>query len=215
MANIGILGGTFDPIHKGHLALGRQAYEQFHLDAVWFMPSNHPPHKRDHAVTAGSLRLEMVQLAICGIPGFVGSDFELHREGNTYTANTLSLLTEKFPQDRFYFIIGADSLYEIENWYHPERVMALAALLVAVRPYEQDHPSLDQQIFRLNQKYGAEIHKIHFHEMAVSSEEIRRAAASGASIDAWVPKNVADYIRARGLYSGRAAVRAERSACNG
>ena len=146
MADIGILGGTFDPIHKAHLALGRQAYEQFHLDAVWFMPSNHPPHKKDHSVTAGEIRREMVSLAVRGIPGFVCSDFELRREGNTYTAKTLSLLSKEFPGDRFYFIIGADSLYEIESWYHPETVMALAVLLVAVRPYEQDHPSLEQQI---------------------------------------------------------------------
>ena len=131
MADIGILGGTFDPIHKAHLALGRQAYEQFHLDAVWFMPSNHPPHKKDHPVTAGEIRREMVSLAVRGIPGFVCSDFELRREGNTYTAKTLSLLSKEFPGDRFYFIIGADSLYEIENWYHPETVMALAVLLVA------------------------------------------------------------------------------------
>ena len=200
MADIGILGGTFDPIHKAHLALGRQAYEQFHLDAVWFMPSNHPPHKKDHPVTAGEIRREMVSLAVRGIPGFVCSDFELRREGNTYTAKTLSLLSKEFPGDRFYFIIGADSLYEIESWYHPETVMALAVLLVAVRPYEQDHPSLEQQICRLREKYGARIHKLHFHEMEVSSEEIRKAAADGRPIDDWVPSPVAQYIKARGLY---------------
>ena len=203
MANIGILGGTFDPIHKAHLALGRQAYEQFHLDAVWFMPSNHPPHKKDHSVTAGEIRREMVSLAVRGIPGFVCSDFELKREGNTYTARTLTLLSEAFPGDQFYFIIGADSLYEIESWYHPEIVMSLAVLLVAVRPYEQAHPSLEQQISRLRERYGARIHKIHFHEMEVSSEEIRRAAAAGKPIDAWVPRAVIQYIEARGLYRNK------------
>ena len=142
----------------------------------------------------------MVSLAVRGIPGFVCSDFELRREGNTYTAKTLSLLSKEFPGDRFYFIIGADSLYEIENWYHPETVMALAVLLVAVRPYEQDHPSLEQQICRLREKYGARIHKLHFHEMEVSSEEIRKAAADGRPIDDWVPSPVVQYIKARGLY---------------
>ena len=117
MAKIGILGGTFDPVHNGHLALGKQAYEQFKLDEIWFMPSGHPPHKKSRLVTQGKEREDMVKLAIASVSYFVYSDFELKREGNTYTAQTLTLLREAYPQHEFYFIIGADSLYEIEQWY--------------------------------------------------------------------------------------------------
>ena len=110
MANIGILGGTFDPIHKGHLALGQQAYEQFKLDQIWFMPSSLPPHKRAQKVTEGTERQDMVKLAIRDYPWFQYSDFEFRRHGNSYTAQTLMLLKEAYPHDEFYIIEGADSL---------------------------------------------------------------------------------------------------------
>jgi len=115
MAEIGIMGGTFDPIHNGHLMLGRQAYEEYHLDEVWFMPSGNPPHKKDHLVTDAALRCKMVRLAIEGFPKFRLSEFEVQRTGNTYTAETLRLLHLHYPEHRFYFIVGADSLYEIER----------------------------------------------------------------------------------------------------
>ena len=123
MARIGIMGGTFDPIHNGHLQLGRQAREEYHLEQVWFMPSGQPPHKKDHAVTDAWTRLEMVRLAIAGQKGFSLSDFEIRRPGNTYTAQTLKLLSEAYPENLFYFIIGADSLYDIEKWYRPDLVV--------------------------------------------------------------------------------------------
>ena len=95
------------------------------------MPSGHPPHKQDHPVTEGEKRWDMVRLAIAGNPHFAYSDFELQRPGYTYTAQTLALLQEAYPEHTFYFIIGADSLYQIEGWYHPEQVMARATLPVS------------------------------------------------------------------------------------
>lgn len=200
MAKIGILGGTFDPIHNGHILLGRQAYEEYRLDRVWFMPSGTPPHKRDHRVTEGTLRRDMVQLAIEGVPYFAYSDFELKRPGNTYTAQTLRLLREAFPDDAFYFIVGADSLYQIEHWYHPEQVMAGATLLAAGREYEEEHRSLDQQIAYLTTRFGARIRKLHCGEVDISSAGLRRMAARGEDIRPYVPAAVADYIRLNGLY---------------
>ena len=109
MKRIGIMGGTFDPVHNGHLLLGRQARSEYGLDEIWYMPSHIPPHKKDHRITDGKDRLAMLELALEGIPFFSVSDFEMKREGNTYTAQTLELLKEEYPEDKFYFIIGADS----------------------------------------------------------------------------------------------------------
>jgi nicotinate-nucleotide adenylyltransferase len=200
MAKIGILGGTFDPIHNAHLALGAQALKQFDLDQIWFMPSGTPPHKRDRKVTDGIVRSEMVKLAIAGVPSFVYSDFELKREGNTYTAQTLSLLKETWPQHEFYFIIGADSLYQLETWFHPELVMERTVLLVAGRPYNEEHRSFEEQISYLEQKYHARIYPIDFGEIGISSEEIRKKAANGDDFRPEVPEAVADYIEEHRLY---------------
>ena len=205
MAKIGILGGTFDPVHNGHLALGKQAYEQFKLDEIWFMPSGHPPHKKSRLVTQGKEREDMVKLAIASVSYFVYSDFELKREGNTYTAQTLTLLREAYPQHEFYFIIGADSLYEIEQWYHPELVIKQAVLLAAARPYEKEiavtASARDiEKSNDLQEKFDARIGVIRFEEMDVSSRQIRKAVALGQSIKDLVPGPVAGYIRIHGLY---------------
>lgn len=201
MEKIGILGGTFDPIHRGHLQLGEKAYQQFRLDSVWFMPSGNPPHKKDHRVTEGALREEMVKLAIADTPYFLYSDFELKRQGNTYTAETLELLCQIYREDQFYFIIGADSLYQIEQWFRPERVMELAVLLVAGRPYGPTHRPLEEQISYLAARYHARIHPILCPEMDISSEDIRKNISTGKSIHGYVPDEVEKYIINRGLYS--------------
>lgn len=203
MAKIGIMGGTFDPIHNGHLSLGRQAYKEFGLDEIWYMPTGQPPHKTDHKVTDTRYRCDMTRLGIEGEEEFCFSDFEVRQEGYTYTARTLKLLREQYPQHEFYFIIGADSLYEIEHWYHPREVMSQACLLVARREYEDAGYSLEKQIRYLTEKYNARIYMLHFRRMDISSEELRRWAAVGKSIRAYVPKAVADYIEAHHLYQKR------------
>ncbi len=201
MAKIGILGGTFDPIHLGHLQLAEQALEEYCLDCVWFMPSGQPPHKTDHLVTPGEYRQDMVRLAIEGNSRFVYSDFELKRPGNTYSAQTFALLTEEYPYDTFYFIIGADSLYQIEKWYQPQEVMARTVLLAARREVEGEHRSFCQQIRYLEQTYGARIRALHCPEMDVSSAGLRRMAAQGADIAPYLPPKVAAYIRSHRLYA--------------
>ena len=106
MRRIGILGGTFDPVHNGHLLLGEQAYREYGLDEIWFMPSHVPPHKKDHLITDGAARIRMLELATESIPYFTVSDFEMGREGNTYTAQTLALLKEAYPDIEVYFHRG-------------------------------------------------------------------------------------------------------------
>lgn len=200
MANIGIVGGTFDPIHNGHLLLGRQAYEEYHLDAIWYMPSGQPPHKKSRIITDAKSRCDMVSLAIQGNNHFFLSEFETARAGNTYTAQTLKLLKEAYPEHEFSFIIGADSLYEIEHWYHPEQVLSSVTILVAEREYPKEHPSVDWQIAYLTEKYSCDIRKLHCEELDISSEEIRRMIRCGEEISEYVPEKVGEYILCRHLY---------------
>jgi len=200
MADIGILGGTFDPIHNGHLLLGKQAYQEYHLQEVWFMPSGQPPHKKDHLVTAAADRCEMLRLAIAGYPYFRLSEFEINRSGNSYTAQTLTLLQEEHPEHRFFFIIGADSLYEIEHWYRPEDIMRRVTLLVAGREYDRGACSIEEQIRHLEDKYQARIHLLHCREMDISSHELRNVAVRGNHLCKYVPEAVENYIISHKLY---------------
>lgn len=200
MAKIGIMGGTFDPVHSGHLLLGKQAYLEYNLDFVWFMPSGQPPHKKNRHVTDSFHRCAMVRLSVEEEPAFMFSDFEVSRKGSTYTAQTLSLLKEAYPQHCFYYIIGADSLYEIESWYQPEQVLTSVPFLVANREYSEIHLPLNSQIQYLTDRYGADIHLLHCKEMDISSKEIRQAVRDGKSIENCVPAAVREYINSHYLY---------------
>ncbi len=200
MATIGIMGGTFDPIHNGHLMLGRQACEEYHLDQVWFMPSGHPPHKTDHHVTNAGDRLSMVCLAIADEPRFRCSEFEIQRAGTTYTAQTLKLLAEAYPEHQFFFIIGADSFFEIEKWYHPREVMERVPLLVAKREYPDAPCTMEEQKRHLERTYQADIRFLHCAEMDVSSGELRRMVQEEKDVRHFLPAAVADYIDRYGLY---------------
>ena len=200
MGNIGIMGGTFDPIHNGHLMLGEQAYKEYQLDEVWFMPSGHPPHKKNQNITDPNIRLTMTQLAIEGKTGLVSSDFEVRRNGSTYTAQTLRLLRKAYPQHQYFFIIGADSLYEIENWYEPDQVLSQAVILAARREYEDARLSMEQQIAYLSTRYKADIRILHCKEMEISSAMLRERIAGGLSVSEYVPSKVLTYIKDQGLY---------------
>ena len=202
MSNIGIMGGTFDPIHNGHLQLGQQAYQEYGLDQIWYMPSGRPPHKTDHKVTDIKDRCEMTKLAIKQYPHFVFSDFEVNLGGNSYTARTLELLKKEYQEDTFYFIIGADSLYQIETWYHPEKVMKQTTLLVAGREYSHSHLDIDEQIAYLIRTYEAKIYRLHCPEMDVSSAQLRDMIREGKSISRYLPPSVDEYISTHALYAG-------------
>lgn len=204
MKRIGIMGGTFDPIHIGHLMLGRQAFYEYQLDQVWYMPSRQPPHKKDHRITSSEERLEMVDLAIQEFPYFILSDFELKRtQGNTYTSDTLQLLKKIYPDTEFFFIVGADSLYDIEKWHHPEMVLKLAIILVAEREDPRNAAyqiTLETQIHYLREKYKARIYRLHCKEMTIASEEIRCLIENGQSVEDLLPEAVEAYIKKHRLY---------------
>lgn len=201
MKRVGIVGGTFDPIHYGHLMLGRQAFEEYHLDEVWYMPSRQPPHKKGHDISSVRDRAFMILLAIRDIPCFLFSDFELKRKGgNTYTADTLSLLADTYPETEFFFIVGADSMYEIESWYRPDLVLSQVTILAADRDYEDDRLSLEQQINYLCSKYNAKIFKLHCREFDAASAEIRSRIAEDKTVKGLLPQPVEQYIKDCGLY---------------
>lgn len=201
MKRVAILGGTFNPIHNGHLKLAENALRQFELDSCWFMPAPNPPHKEGVVSTEFFHRLAMVHLAISSCHAFSASDFEAGLEGKSYTSRTLSLLSEKFPETEFYFVVGADSFYELERWHEPAKVLRLATLIVADRDYDKNHASLEAHASHLQTKYGARILFIHAEEIDISSARIRRLFASGKrGAERLLPKAVYNYIQTHHLY---------------
>ena len=199
---IGIMGGTFDPIHIGHLILAEKAYEELDLDEVWFMPSGNPPHKQNRAGRASDKqRVEMVRRAIADNPHFRLSTEEMHPDGYTYTYETLERLHEKYPDYIYYFIIGADSLFNFDTWMEPERICHEAVLVVATR----DHTplrELDQQMQLLSQKYNGNFIRLDTMNIDVSSELLRSWHESGQSLRYYVPQPVISYIEKNDIYKG-------------
>lgn len=197
---IGIMGGTFDPIHYAHLSLGRCAKTELQLDEIWFMPAGDPYLKHGRGVTPAADRAAMTALAIQDEADFRLSRLEMEREGETYTADTLSILHERYPNVHFYFILGSDSLYQLEHWHAPDRILHLATIVAARREYEHEARSFEEQVRYLTTRYGADIALLSFEESPISSTEIRKRVTAGEDITALVPPKVAKYIKEHHLY---------------
>lgn len=197
---IGILGGTFDPIHVGHLILAERAYYQFGLDEVMIMPSGNPPHKRNRMNRASlEERIEMVRLAIEDNPHFTLSLADAHEMGYSYTRETLEELTAQNPDVEYYFIMGADSLFTFEEWKDPDKIAKLAVLVAAVRDHVSDQ-SMELQIEHLQQKFGANIQVLDAPNMDVSSRMLRDWIKEGKSVRYYLPDAVIAYIKNTELY---------------
>ena len=155
---IGIMGGTFDPIHNGHLMLGRAALEAFELDKVWYMPNGNPPHK-DTALSGTDVqdRVEMVRLAISSCKKFRLETYEANRNDVSYSYRTMEYFKGIYPEDDFYFIIGADSLFMIDQWVHPERLFPTCTILAAYRDEINTREAMEEKIHELKEKYHARI----------------------------------------------------------
>ena len=197
---IGIMGGTFDPIHMGHLILGEKAYEQLGLDEVWFMPSGNPPHKINRTGRASDKqRVEMVRRAIAGNPHFVLSLLEMHEEGYTYTFRTLEMLKKQNPDTDFYFIIGADSLYNFHTWMKPERICQACTIVVATRNHTSTK-ELDQKIESVSRTFGGTFLRLDTMNIDVSSEMLRSWVKERKSLRYYVPDSVIAYIEEQEIY---------------
>ncbi len=197
---VGIMGGTFNPIHMGHLMLAEKAREEFSLDQVLFMPSGISYLKANETILPGEDRFKMVSLAVQENPHFAVSDLEIRREGNTYTWETLEALHRESQSVRYTFLMGADSLFQIENWLYPERIFATCRLGVAIRD-DMDAEACQRKAEQLMQAYGAEIVILKNRRIDISSTDIRERIEQGRDIRYLVPDSVREYILEQHFYS--------------
>jgi nicotinate-nucleotide adenylyltransferase len=190
---VGIYGGTFDPIHIGHLLVGQEVFLQCGLDHLVFMPSGIPPHKEYEGLATADDRAEMVRLALNGHDHFVVSAFELERSGKSYTVDTLRTLIQQMGDGvELFLIIGADNAVDMPSWYEPETVLGLAQVLVAERP------GFDQG--QIDPILKAKMQFVKTPLLEISSTAIRERVRAGLPIRYWVPDAVADYIFTHQLY---------------
>lgn len=198
---LGFFGGTFDPIHYGHLLLAESCREQCGLDRILFMPAETSPHKRHHVVANGRDRLEMVRLAIAGHEAFEVSTLELDRGGISYTAETLEALHAEFADAIWTLLMGADSLHDFPAWHRPADICRLAQLAIVHRP---DSPQVDTSVIRdllPPEPYGARPPiVVTMPAIGISSSDIRARVLSGRSIRYQVPRAVEMYIQTQQLY---------------
>ncbi len=189
---LGILGGTFDPIHLGHLILAEQLTEKLKLDKVLFIPSASPPHKDLNEVSDAKVRFEMTKSAVEDNHIFSVSDIELKREGKSYTVVTIQKLKKLYPDSELYLLGGSDILDEIKTWREPQRIYELIKVVIGVRPgfnkIEKENEFLKRSII------------VQINGLEVSSTQIREKVKKGKSIKYLVPTKVEEFIRAKGLY---------------
>ena len=197
---LGLFGGTFDPIHLGHLILAESCRESCRLDRVWFVVAGAPPHKRGERTSVAD-RLEMVRIAIAGHPAFEVSELDAHRPGPHYSVETLEHVHRERPEDELFFLIGADSLADLPAWRQPERIAALATVVVVDRPASvQDQPLLTR--WPDLGPAARPFERVPIPPIGIASSDLRRRVAEGRSIRYQVPRGVEAYIDAHRLYLG-------------
>lgn len=198
--HIGVFGGTFDPVHLGHLILAEQCREQARLDRVLFIPAARPPHKLEKPLTPFHHRVEMLSLAVAGNPAFAVDELEKDRPGPSYTADTLEELRRRFPDAGLTLLIGSDCLPDLAYWRDPSRIAALADLLIMARP---GWPVADLDALRASLHLTAELQLrqvVQAPMLDVSSRDLRARAAEGRSLRYLVPRAVECYVLAHRLY---------------
>lgn len=195
---LGILGGTFDPIHIGHLRIAEAVYERIALEQIIFIPAFVPPHKvgQDYALAAH--RYAMTELAVKPYPHFAVSDMELRRSGVSYTVDTLRELRQIYPDKELYFIIGADSVAQLHTWNSINEMLQLATFVAAGRPGYDG--VMEEMVQHLGAAAAERIMLLHTPEYDISSTEIRTRLHEGASLAGLVPRAVEQYINAHNLY---------------
>ncbi len=199
---IGVLGGTFDPVHLGHLAAARQLRERAELAEVWLMPNCQPPHRSEQPQASAGHRLEMVKLAVTGLPAIRASDLEVRRGGLSYTIDTLGQLAREFPHQSFAWLLGSDAALGIREWHEADAVLQAAELVVFNRPSLDVDPD---QLYALGFPPD-QTRIVRVATPALAAHEIRERIASGLPVDDLVPRTVADYIHEHRLYGAKRRV---------
>ncbi|PLX93136.1 MAG: nicotinate (nicotinamide) nucleotide adenylyltransferase [Desulfuromonas sp.] len=210
---IGILGGTFNPIHFGHLHIAEEVMVACGLDQVWFVPTCQPPHKSLAEEVSFAQRLEMVNAAIAGDGRFLACDMEGRRGGKSFSVTTLELLREQYPEHEFFFIMGLDSFREVGSWKSYHRLFELAHIVVTARPGFTGDPRqllpvaiadrfcYDADAEKLRHDAGFTVIFVSHTSRDISSTRVRQAVADGEAIDGLVPAAVIDCIDCHHLYT--------------
>jgi len=198
---LGLLGGTFDPVHLGHLLVAESCREQLRLDEVWFIPAAVPPHKQQQTLSPGATRVEMLKLAIGGHEAFRVSEIELNRGGVSYTVDTLNAVRVVRPDDEVFLLLGADSLADLPTWRDPQRICELATIATVGRP---DAPELNYsplaEFVEPAKLAAIKRCRVEMPPIGISSRDLRRRAAEGRSLRYQVPRAVEQYILVNRLY---------------
>jgi nicotinate-nucleotide adenylyltransferase len=198
---LGIFGGSFDPVHFGHLILAEQCREQAQLDRVLFIPSARPPHKADHGLTPFHQRVEMLTLAISGNPAFQIDELENARPGPSYTALTLEELKARDPQADLWLILGGDSIVDLPLWHQPRRILELAGLLVVPRPGWRMPDNLHESLC-LAPDFPLRLATIQCPLISIASRDLRQKLSHKMSIRYQTPPAIEAYIADKNLYAG-------------
>lgn len=196
---IGILGGTFDPIHNAHLLLGECAREQFGLDRVIFIPNNLSHFKNRTEISSGDIRYQMVKMAISDNPYFTCSRLEIDKPEGCYTYDTIKDLKLMYPGDELYLILGGDSIIGLDTWHMAPELLKSCIILAAVRE-QDDLPVLDKKRRELAKIYGADIRLMTFNRIDISSTEIRDRVRCGRSVRYYMPDQCIEFMCIKGLY---------------
>ena len=198
---LGIFGGSFDPVHYGHLLLAESCREQCRLDEVWFVPAAAPPHKRSRELTAAQHRIEMLRLAVGGHAALQVSSLEIDRGGLSYTVDTLIEIQQHYPGAELFLLMGADSLVDLPSWRQPDTICRMS-VPVAVRRAGSPVPSLDALASLVDRERMSLIrqHQVEMPLVGFSSSEIRQRVNEGLSIRFQTPRAVEKYIETQRLY---------------
>jgi len=199
MLKKGIIGGTFDPIHVGHMYIATKAQQYLGLDKVIFMPSGMPPHKEGKDVTPSKLRYKMVEAAIKGKNNFEISDYEIKKNGYSYTYETMEYFKEKEINTEWYFISGCDCLFSLDKWKNVDRIMKACKFVVFNRPGYNDD-DIRKQKKAVEEKYDTSIIFLDFLLLEVSSTYIRSAVKEKKDASSFLPEGVYEIIEQHGLY---------------
>lgn len=196
---VGIMGGTFNPIHIGHLIIAEAAYEAYNLDEVLFVPSGVSYMKDQSEILDAKKRVHMTGLAIENNPHFALSTIEIDRDGNSYSYETLETLRKQNPNTEYYFLVGSDTLFALETWKHPEILLPSCTILVAVRdgvPMDK----MEEHAKYLEEKFGGSIKLLPTPNIEISATDIRNRIAQNRNVKYFVPDAVLDFINKYDLY---------------